>query len=233
MRSSDNTDKLFAALALFQGDVTNPPREADNPFYRNKYTTLDAMISHVRPALSKHGLSVIQMPCSGPDGIGVITTLCHASGQYVQSDPYYLKLSKQDAQAGGSAITYARRYAYAAILGIASDSDDDDGCDASAKEQPKKPAPQQPTQEPKPEPAPRQETARDIKSEIAASIKKYMARYGMDNKEFAAIRADLIGKGLATDMPSYQMTMEQFNAFMGEMEREAQARYGDIDRESA
>lgn len=125
MTYSQETDKIFGAIASFQGEIVNPPRSASNPFFKSKYTPLDAIIDHVRPCLKKHCLSVMQFPCSNEKGVGIITVISHSSGQFVESDPYFLTLSKQDAQAGGSAITYARRYALAAALGIASDTDDD------------------------------------------------------------------------------------------------------------
>lgn len=224
MHNSEQTDKLFAALTLFQGEVTNPPREADNPFFKSKYTQLDAMIDHVRPVLAKHGLSVMQMPCSSADGVGVITTLCHSSGQYIQSDPYYLKLAKQDAQAGGSAITYARRYAYAAILGIASDTDDD-GNNAS-NTPPKEPVTAKATTRANATHSPTAPPVSTTKKptstdDRARRIKEFRDKYGISVEKLKVMRMELIMSGKTTDAPSDQMTDEQFHIFMGLLEAEA------------
>ena len=105
-------------------------------------TPLDVLIDTAKPLLNKNGLSYIQS-CSG-DGqnITVTTLLMHSSGEWVETDPLTLKADKPTAQGAGSAITYGRRYALAAALGLASD-EDDDGNHASKppqkpQEQPKK-----------------------------------------------------------------------------------------------
>lgn len=125
MNKSESIKNFAAAMANFQGEVKNPPKSADNPFYKSKYTTLDVLIDTAKPLLEKNGLSYIQS-CSG-DGsnITVTTLLMHSSGEWIESDPLVLKADKATAQGAGSAITYARRYALAAVLGLASDEDDD------------------------------------------------------------------------------------------------------------
>jgi hypothetical protein len=83
-----------------------------------------------RPALSKHGLAVTQtLDENRPDTppcVRLITTLMHASGEWI-AGTMEMPVQQQNAQGFGSAITYARRYALAAILGIAADDDDGEG----------------------------------------------------------------------------------------------------------
>lgn len=136
MNKSESIKAFAEALAKFQGEVKNPPKSADNPFFKSKYTPLDVMIDTAKPLLNKHGLSYIQS-CSG-DGqnITVTTLLMHSSGEWVETDPLTLKADKATAQGAGSAITYGRRYALAAALGLASD-EDDDGNGAEPKKTPK------------------------------------------------------------------------------------------------
>lgn len=136
MNKSESIKAFAEALAKFQGEVKNPPKSADNPFFKSKYTPLDVMIDTAKPLLNKHGLSYIQS-CSG-DGqnITVTTLLMHNSGEWVETDPLTLKADKATAQGAGSAITYGRRYALAAALGLASD-EDDDGNGAEPKKTPK------------------------------------------------------------------------------------------------
>lgn len=133
MKMSEKCDQLFTALNALQSEIKNPGTPANNPFFKSKYTPLDYMLDHAKPLIEKNGLSILQFPCSNETGVGVVTIVTHKSGQYIESEPYYLPLAKKDPQAGGSAITYARRYSLAAALGIASDPDDD-GNDASIKQ---------------------------------------------------------------------------------------------------
>lgn len=125
MNKSESIKSFAEAMAKFQGEVKNPPKTADNPFFKSKYVPLDVMIDTAKPILLKHGLSYIQS-CSG-DGQNIIVTtlLMHSSGEWVELDPLTLRADKATAQGAGSAITYGRRYALAAALGLASDEDDD------------------------------------------------------------------------------------------------------------
>ena len=75
--------------------------------------------------LAKHGLSVMQLPTSDETAVTVTTLLMHSSGQFIESEPFKVLLTKKDAQAAGSALTYARRYSLSSVLGIAWDDDDD------------------------------------------------------------------------------------------------------------
>lgn len=138
MNKSDSIKNFADAMCKFQGEVKNPPKSANNPFFKSKYTPLDVLIDQAKPLLEKNGLSYIQS-CSG-DGsnIVVVTLLMHSSGEWVESDPLTLKADKATAQGAGSAITYARRYALAANLGLASD-EDDDGNGAEGNKKPNKP----------------------------------------------------------------------------------------------
>lgn len=125
MNKSESIKELATALAKFQGEVKNPANTAENPFFKSKYAPLDEILNLVRPTLSKHGLSIVQIPVMSEGMVGVSTTLLHSSGEWIETLPILLKLDKQSAQGAGSAITYARRYALSAILGISSEDDDD------------------------------------------------------------------------------------------------------------
>jgi len=115
---------LVAALSKAQGMIKGAAKDSTNPFFKNKYADLSSVWEACREALSKNELAVIQTPVEG----GVITMLAHSSGEWIKS---YLpmKPTKDDAQGAGSAITYARRYALAAFVGVA--PEDDDGQAAS------------------------------------------------------------------------------------------------------
>lgn len=137
MKMSENIAELAKSFAAAQAELKNPYNTADNPFYKSKYAPLPDLLNITRPVLAKHGLSIIQSPATDENGnTGVETMILHSSGQYILFEPYFLKPSKIDPQTAGGAITYARRYALNAALGI-SGEEDDDGNTASGKKQEK------------------------------------------------------------------------------------------------
>lgn len=125
MNKSESIKELATALAKFQGEIKNPSNTAINPFFKSKYAPLETVLNTVRPVLAKHGLSILQAPSGDGEHIIVTTTLLHISGEWIESPELVLKADKATAQGAGSAITYARRYALSAILGISSEDDDD------------------------------------------------------------------------------------------------------------
>lgn len=120
---------LAAALAKAQSQVTHAVKDELNPHFRSRYADLAGVWDACREALSSNGLSVVQMPTSA-DGrsVTVVTQIMHPSGQWMRSALTLLP-TKADPQGIGSATTYARRYALAAMVGVA--QDDDDGNAAS------------------------------------------------------------------------------------------------------
>jgi hypothetical protein len=118
-------DQIAAALALAQGQLTNPPKTktAHVGKYKYRYADLAEIIEHVRPTLAKHELAFVQLTARGEGSNTLVTRLLHKSGQYLEST--YPLPAQAAAQEMGSAITYARRYSLCAILGIAADEDDD------------------------------------------------------------------------------------------------------------
>lgn len=125
MNKSDSIKNIAVALAKFQAEVKNPKNTADNPFYNSKYAPLQDVLNAVRPLLSKHGLSIIQNPAGDGERISIHTMLVHESGEWIEFEPLVLKVEKITPQGAGSAITYGRRYALSAVLGISSEDDDD------------------------------------------------------------------------------------------------------------
>lgn len=124
--SENQLDKLIPALIKFQSVVKPPAKTKTNPHLQNKYADLADIIEAIREPLSQNGFAFTQMVNGGT----LITILMHESGQSLTAETS-LMLDKQTMQGMGSAITYARRYALSAILGIAAD-DDDDGNGASS-----------------------------------------------------------------------------------------------------
>lgn len=97
--------------------------------YTFEYADLTAIIDMARPILAKNGIAFtqnarIQRIDTGAPYIVVDTMLIHASGQYIIYDPLEFPADAK-IQANGGTITYLKRYALAAALGIASEEDDD------------------------------------------------------------------------------------------------------------
>ena len=128
MNKSDSIKSLAEALAKAQADFSAVPFNATNPFLKNKYADLGAIIQSAKPVLAKHGLSVSQLAESEAGSIGVTTMLMHSSGEWVASTislPISDEKGKSSAQVAGSVITYLRRYALASVLGLYADEDGD------------------------------------------------------------------------------------------------------------
>jgi hypothetical protein len=131
MQHSEQIDKLAGALAKAQAAFTNPPRNrevqvrSDKGSYSFAYATFDAILDVVRKPLTENELSYTQTVEFTEDGKPrVVTTLMHSSGQWIDST-LPLMLDRPGNQAFGSALTYAKRYALTALLGVAADEDDD------------------------------------------------------------------------------------------------------------
>lgn len=136
MNRSESISKLAVALVKFNAQIGSIKKDAKNPFFKSQYVTLDNLIIHTRDLLQEQGLVVMQSPLSKEDGsIGIQTLLIHESGEYIESEPIYMKPQKQnDPQGAGSVISYMRRYSYQAILNL-NTGEDDDGNKASGKGQ--------------------------------------------------------------------------------------------------
>lgn len=131
MNTSEQINELAKALAEAQGEMKSAAKDAKNPFFNSSYATLDSIWEACRETLSKHGLSVVQVPITDEYGLRLVTRLCHASGQWIEG-ALSLNPSKNDLQGIGSAITYGRRYMLGAMVGVATDNDDD-GNEAATK----------------------------------------------------------------------------------------------------
>lgn len=135
MKTSDHTNEIAAALAKAQGQMEAAHKDRENPFFKSVYATLASVWQSCRKALADNGLSVVQSAENDGDAILVVTRLMHSSGQFFEGE-LRVKPVKLDPQGMGSALTYARRYAMMAMVGIApADSDDDDGNAASRSQQ--------------------------------------------------------------------------------------------------
>lgn len=121
---SPTIGELAKALAAARKEFKAVKKDTVNPFFKSKYADLSAVISATEEALARQGLVIVQSPHMNGERISVTTMLFHGSGEWMR-DELSLPLSKFDAQGAGSAITYARRYAYQSFVNVAAESDDD------------------------------------------------------------------------------------------------------------
>lgn len=124
--ASEQIDQVSAALVAAQGQLNGATKDSTNPHFRSKYADLTSVWDACRSALQSAGLAVAQLPLPANeeyDSIVLRTVLLHASGQFLASEiPLDCDLGKP--QSIGSAITYARRYALAAMVGVCPEDDD-------------------------------------------------------------------------------------------------------------
>lgn len=141
---AEETATLTQAFINAQIEFRHAKRDTDNPFYKSRYASFAEVWEAVAPSLAKNGLAVLQPITTDVNGIYVETILVHSSGEERSSKCPVLCKDKTNPQAMGSAVTYARRYSLASLLGVV--IDDDDGNLASGnvvqqKETPKKASP--------------------------------------------------------------------------------------------
>jgi len=123
--TSTDIGKLSLALSKAQGKMTGAIKDSNNPFFKSSYADLQSVWDAIREPLSANELCIIQTTEKINGELSVITRLIHSSGQWVRSETPIMS-AKKDAQGMGSGITYARRYALAAIAGVAQKDDDNE-----------------------------------------------------------------------------------------------------------
>jgi len=128
METSESIKEIATALCKFQGEVEAIKKGATNPFFKSSYATLADILNVIREPLVNNNLSFVQCPV---EGNGLTTLLMHKTGEFIKST-YTMTPTKNDPQAHGSAMTYARRYTLGSILGL-NIQDDDDGNAGSKK----------------------------------------------------------------------------------------------------
>jgi hypothetical protein len=121
---------IAKAMLECQIEIKNATKDRENSHFKNVYATLESVLEAVKETASKHSILIVQTTDRDEKGSYILTTrLIHDSGEQIETK-IHLLLDKQNMQALGSAITYARRYSIAALFCIG--QEDDDGNAASA-----------------------------------------------------------------------------------------------------
>lgn len=116
--------QIATALLKAQSEMSNPKKGATNPFFKSKYADLNAIREAVIPTLNENGISVLQ-PIVHIEGKNFVKTiLLHESGEFLESITEIIYNKQNDAQAQGSGISYARRYALQSFVCVGADDDD-------------------------------------------------------------------------------------------------------------
>lgn len=135
---SSTISELTKALVKAAGKFKPAVKDSENPHFRSKFVSLAGVNEAVDAALLSEGLFPSQQMSIVDGGNVIVTRLLHVSGEWLASYYKLTPVKQNDPQAEGSALTYGRRYAKMALLGIA--PEDDDGNAASAPPRAQTPA---------------------------------------------------------------------------------------------
>jgi hypothetical protein len=121
---ADKPDTLAAAMAKAFAAIESATKSANNPHFKSKYADLTSVIEAIKPALVANGLFFTQSPRPNDKGVEIETTLHHAGGEVFSLGSLFVPADRNNAQAFGSALTYARRYALVTAFGVPVEDDD-------------------------------------------------------------------------------------------------------------
>ena len=145
METSPSISKIATALVKAQSEMSKASKDATNPFFKSKYADLNSIREACIPAFNSNGISILQPIVQEGGKNYVRTLLLHESGEYLDSFTEVVCSKQNDAQAFGSALTYARRHGMQSMANVG--SQDDDGHKASQPDEPTL-QPAKPTLEP-------------------------------------------------------------------------------------
>src|ERR1700687_4125550 len=125
MKTSECIIEIAKALCAAQNEMRPAIKDSTNPHFKSRYSDLSSIWESIRKPLTGNGITVWQDVTTSEKIVSVTTHVTHISGQWIEFGPLCIPILKQDAQAVGSAISYAKRYALCAAIGVVSDEDDD------------------------------------------------------------------------------------------------------------
>ena len=124
MKTSESIKEISKAILKAQIDMDCAKKDATNPYFKSSYADYNSVLMACKYALNENGITVMQ-PHTFRDGQSFVeTVLLHESGEFISSETEIITSKKNDPQALGSAITYARRYSLQSIVSIPSVDDD-------------------------------------------------------------------------------------------------------------
>ena len=141
MERSQEIKELATALSKAQGAMEAAKKSEENPFFKSRYANLAGVWDVIRKPLSENGLSIVQAPSATGAVVSVISTMFHSSGEWL-SEILTMTVKDGSPQSIGSAITYGRRYAIMALVGVAAEDDDGENATEHKEEKGELRAPQ-------------------------------------------------------------------------------------------
>ncbi len=202
MNQSDNISELATALSKAQSEIQGAKKDSSNPYFKSRYADLASCWEAAREAATKNGLSVWQGGVDSDKGIVLETKLLHSSGQWIVSkmlmpNIIYDKNSPSgrpmNSQEIGATITYFRRFALCAVLGICPEDDDGNSVSQSARNEQK-------------QPVPHVNNEQKITPDQAIALKKMLSQCSPDiaNSLLASLRAAPIHANTIEQIPAVQ-----------------------------
>lgn len=131
MRTSDQIEKVAAAIVAAQKEMGNAVKDSKNPFFKSTYADLNAIREVILPVAAKYELAVLQLPATQDGKNYIETVILHSSGQFLAAMDEVVVSKQNDPQSKLAAQTYTRRGSLQASFNIG--SEDDDGNTASGR----------------------------------------------------------------------------------------------------
>ncbi len=130
------TDTLINALVKAHKEIDHVVKEANNPFFKSDYDSLKEVIDSVKKPLNDNWILLQQVAHDSDNGV-CVETIFHGHGGSLSSGKVTIPAAKQDPQAYGSALSYAKRYSLLMACGVATRKEDDDAEAAMQRNKPK------------------------------------------------------------------------------------------------
>jgi ERF superfamily protein len=131
---------IYEKLLKFQKLGITVEKDADNPFFKSKYTSLNQVLEKVKKPLNDTGVLIVQQPTviDGTSGLHTVLTDTEDSSNVESFIPF---VGATDMQKLGGAISYARRYALISMLGLEDEDKDGEDTVSHAKDNKKATSP--------------------------------------------------------------------------------------------
>tara|TARA_R110000868_G_C10874553_1_gene762496 strand:- start:534 stop:1163 length:630 start_codon:yes stop_codon:yes gene_type:complete len=143
MNTSLEINEIAKAMAAAQGAIKNPAKDKNNPHFNKPYADIASGLDVIRPALSANGIAFFQATDFADDYVILTTRLVHTSGQWIEGTYPVGKFGPHQQMA--ASLTYSKRQALFAIVGVHGEDEDQDGNDAGQIDARNTPKPAAPT----------------------------------------------------------------------------------------
>lgn len=122
MKTSETTREIYPAIIALQSQMETIKRDkkVSAGKYSFNYAPLDSIMETMKPLFKVNGLAIIQ----AVDSERLTSRLIHTSGEWIESETF-LNKDHANMQGFGGEVTFKRRYALSALIGLVSDDDND------------------------------------------------------------------------------------------------------------